>query len=1318
MKKTFKSVISFVLVLVMALGLFPVAAFADDVTHPVKTGLFERYDYLDFSAGSAGTLYVGEYTTDLHVRRTDLSLGGARMPVTIEFYYDPVNISEDHSSLANPYGIGWNSSYNQTLSYNSLLSRYTWSTSLGTRIEFVYSNQDTSDNLEIWNESKDLNDGLDEAILYLPSDSLETDLDDVIIEYEGLKYTFDSFGRLSSVSDEYSNTANVSYVSGSTKQIDTITDGVGRQYVFCYQSGLLSSVVCKDANGQNITIDNVPVSVSYTYANNTLTDTSEGAHYVYDADFRLTDCWGIDKIGYSLSYVSGTNKVCGVTKKAAMDTQTPLVGTMTGIMQSGLSVTVTEDDTRYVSTFDAYGRVVSCSFYELEETAGISEFVLDYGVNIIYGDVEVDNSDEEVNTIINLVFFGPEEDNENHENDELEDLDDSDEMIDTEPDDPIDTQEDDLEEDDFSEVKDAYGNLLSTTITDGELSQTTSYTYTPDGNYYASITDENGNTQYYDYNTLTGILEAVTDACGNETRYSYNGARELAAASLDVTGLFAATVMETEYSYDSYGRLAELSYGDLEYNFTYDAWGNTLSVSLNGSPLVSYNYGNKACEGQVQSLTYGNGQTVNYTYNASGNITSVGYSNQANRFQYSYAQDGSLAGIYDAALGYTTSYSENTVTVTDAQNHVLYSYSEDAESGEITENIFAAEYVSSSDSSENDQNQSILSKTINREGEEILQSESFRDFFGRLTEKTTENIFGTLENYYSYNQAGSLVSGFDTEYYFGNTVLKGEYAYTYDANGNITRVQQDFSIEDYAHIPNPPGPVLGAFNPSFDSDDELWDLSGSYFYEYDEAGQLVSAADEAGYELRYTYDQSGNIRQVLVKSENEENFETLKAFSYNAGGLLTGYSEGSKYTGYTLDSMGSPVQITVREGNPENGTVLSQKTLSWGEGRMLTGIAEDANNYVSYTYNQDGLRTRKTVCENGISHVTDYIWNNGALIAEKTEDQTITILYGEDGEAEGFVVEYDWYGEPVFEQYAYLKNLQGDVTHVINTENEEVVVAYVYDPWGNPTVYGDEELAAINPCSYRGYYFDEETGWYYLQSRYYNPETGRFLNADDAILLLFFSSPIGQNLYIYCTNNSINLKDVSGDIPQWIITGVIHLALSATGTWSYYNQAKNAISLAAQTYLTIKGYKLAWSLFKHAMWGNGRKLSTKDNNLLISKLKKSSTLIKEIKRRISKAKGNTINKEPLKNLELVGSTKDDMDLYYGLQHISGYIWGTKSNNRWIITISITDQYDFDNLRFIKDRSFASAANDLGWAMQKIGMLRTYKISVTYSIEVK
>ena len=119
--------------------------------------------------------------------------------------------------------------------------------------------------------------------------------------------------------------------------------------------------------------------------------------------------------------------------------------------------------------------------------------------------------------------------------------------------------------------------------------------------------------------------------------------------------------------------------------------------------------------------------------------------------------------------------------------------------------------------------------------------------------------------------------------------------------------------------------------------------------------------------------------------------------------------------------------------------------------------------------------------------------------------------------------------------YYYRKNLQGDIIGIINAVGTELV-SYSYDAWGNILWTEDDSgrnLAELNPYRYRGYYYDAETGLYYLNSRYYDPKVGRFLNAD-AIDYLRMNGQFNCNLYIYCANNPVNMIDLTGNWPQWI----------------------------------------------------------------------------------------------------------------------------------------------------------------------------------------
>lgn len=125
--------------------------------------------------------------------------------------------------------------------------------------------------------------------------------------------------------------------------------------------------------------------------------------------------------------------------------------------------------------------------------------------------------------------------------------------------------------------------------------------------------------------------------------------------------------------------------------------------------------------------------------------------------------------------------------------------------------------------------------------------------------------------------------------------------------------------------------------------------------------------------------------------------------------------------------------------------------------------------------------------------------------------------------------------------YFFVKNLQGDVTKIID-EDGTAVATYAYDAWGGILATLDENgqeitdpnhIAFTNPFRYRGYVYDNETELYYLQSRYYDPKTGRFINADDpAYTDTNSGSPLSTNMFSYCENNAISGYDPSGN---WVI---------------------------------------------------------------------------------------------------------------------------------------------------------------------------------------
>ena len=246
-------------------------------------------------------------------------------------------------------------------------------------------------------------------------------------------------------------------------------------------------------------------------------------------------------------------------------------------------------------------------------------------------------------------------------------------------------------------------------------------------------------------------------------------------------------------------------------------------------------------------------------------------------------------------------------------------------------------------------------------------------------------------------------------------------------------------------------------------------------------------------------------------------------FSYGADGRLI---ELSKFS-----TSFSPKEYDISYDDVGNPCVYKDNVLKWERGRLL---AKYGNN--SYSYDADGVRIKKKTA-NGVLHT---------YFTEGTR-----IHHEEYGTHENWYY-YDITGITGIEhdgvRYYFQKNLQGDVARIFNA-NGYLVARYVYDAWGNHTVYDangnintDENfIGNINPFRYRGYYFDVETGLYYLNTRYYDPFACRFINADD-ISYIEPETIGGLNLYSYCGNNPIMFTDPEG---KFLVSFMASLAIAA-----------------------------------------------------------------------------------------------------------------------------------------------------------------------------
>ena len=250
-------------------------------------------------------------------------------------------------------------------------------------------------------------------------------------------------------------------------------------------------------------------------------------------------------------------------------------------------------------------------------------------------------------------------------------------------------------------------------------------------------------------------------------------------------------------------------------------------------------------------------------------------------------------------------------------------------------------------------------------------------------------------------------------------------------------------------------------------------------------------------------------------------------------------------------------------GNP---TVLRGMALTWGEGRRLKRIAATAGE-VTFAYDSDGKRVKKT---SGNTE-TKYYYNGSTLsgLVRTTTGNTgttkITVQFVYDAEGKPFLLRLNGKTD-----YFYLYNGLGDVVGLVDSSNK-VVVRYQYNSWGKVTSSEDTSgvsLATLNPFCYRKYVYDSETGLYCLGSRYYDPEVGRFVNADDTDVI--FAKPqelYHKNLYVYCYNNPVVRRDIQGYFWETLFdivslgTSVVEVCVNPGDPWNWAGLIGDAIDL-------------------------------------------------------------------------------------------------------------------------------------------------------------
>ena len=344
------------------------------------------------------------------------------------------------------------------------------------------------------------------------------------------------------------------------------------------------------------------------------------------------------------------------------------------------------------------------------------------------------------------------------------------------------------------------------------------------------------------------------------------------------------------------------------------------------------------------------------------------------------------------------------------------------------------------------------------------------------------------------------------KYKKGSSDLRG-FTYTYDASGNITKI-----VTEGTNVPQ---------------------AALTKEYTYDALGQLATETN-GGASRAYAYDTVGNIRSVTTDGA------VIKSFGYTNPSwpdLLTSVTVGGTTKDILYEGQTQTSDVP-SSGNPVTYYNGKDYTFTWTKGRQLASATVDGKQ-ISYTYDMSGVRTSKTV--DGTTY--NYTTLSGKVMRQTWGNKSLEFVY-DDG-SQPFAMIYKHGSET--ELYYCLVNAQGDVSAILDSGGK-IAASYDYDAWGNCTVYdsSDAAIGDLNPLRYRGYYYDAETGFYYLQSRYYDPAICRFINAD-TFATTDANGFLSANMFAYCENNPIMRVDADGEIWNVIAGAVIGAGLEVLG---------------------------------------------------------------------------------------------------------------------------------------------------------------------------
>ncbi|MCX8131107.1 MAG: GH-E family nuclease [Clostridia bacterium] len=614
-------------------------------------------------------------------------------------------------------------------------------------------------------------------------------------------------------------------------------------------------------------------------------------------------------------------------------------------------------------------------------------------------------------------------------------------------------------------------------------------------------------TQYqYDRNNR---LTVVTDPLNHTTSRTYDNAGNI-STSIDGRNNTIA------YGYDEFDRLKSVKNAlNQSTTYTYDLNGNMLAQTDGRGYTTTYQYNaadlpaRKIDPGGSTTAPYTTGKTTGYNYNAEGTLSSM-VDRNGQTTSYSYGVDSRLVlqsttgGTgSDVSISYTYDNNGNRLTMSDSTGTTSYTY--DAMNRMTSKTV--PQYPT---------------QAFKYEYDNILADTS------RSKDKSTDPKNNVTE--WTYDKAHRLVSTYDgadtTNFlYYDNGALQkvtypgGAYEeYTYYNDGLLNKLRNKKSDNT----------IIDMYTYNYDNAHNLSskeDSTGATSYSYDASNRLYTVTEPGSRVTTYGYDAAGNRQTEALAIGGVTDATSI--YSYDERNRLTQLTydkavgsekDYTKY--YVYDNNGNQTRV---EKQPYGGTRAIERTNTFDKLDRLTATEVDGR-IVANTYNGDGLRVSKV----SGNHTTQFLYDGMKPVLEldASGNQTARNVYGSDTLLSRKVDT----NNPFYMMY----NGHGDVTALVDSTST-IQGTYYYDAFGKITASSG---TANNPFRYSGYMYDSETalgtdtGMYYLNARFYDANTARFLQEDS--YTGDPSDPLSLNLYTYCTNNPLIYTDPTGHFFNFI----------------------------------------------------------------------------------------------------------------------------------------------------------------------------------------